>query len=182
TRPNAVAEHFEKQGYKNAKIIKDDIKKYQKINYQGNERYIVGVDETINAKQLVLSREDVKIITLINNPYTINNVEPEQINRVIDNIIAKMESQYPYYAKVAQRLKANCDAVYKIEADKKAKFINEMLKITKASSAYGAFKKFEIPDLKDRMDRKGGKILQPEEIEFIDTSVTGLLETKSKIL
>ena len=87
-----------------------------------------------------------------------------------------MEKHYPCFNSVAQRLKESCNIISEIDKATKAQFINEMLKITKADPSNGAFAKFKISGLVDRMGRRQIKNLAVDKIKFVDTSVTGLFE------
>lgn len=179
TKSNAITEYLIEQGYNNAVILKDKIKKYQKIAYEGHEYYLVADSEVSNAKQLILSPQDVKVIHLISSSQKPNNVSEDELDFVIEHIIEKISFQYPCFKDIVDKIIEKMDDVNKLPFEQKVKFIKSLLIMTQANSRRTDLSVY-VKGLSSRAGRLD-KRLQVDKIEFIDNSVTGFFEHRTKL-
>lgn len=180
TDTDAINKYFSKLGYKNPKIVKDKIKKYQKINYEGNEWYIVSDSEVINAKQLVMGESYNNILYRLLSGCE-RDIDINDILKLFDEILNKMVSYYPCFKNIANNIKSNREGFKQLDGIQKGEFIKQVLIVLSAKSSNGNFKKFNFCGLDERVGRLGSKNLDISKIEFIDTSVTGLFERRYRL-
>lgn len=174
SKPNAISDYFNSlnKGIF-IRILKDKIKKYQKIQYENNDWYLINDSEVCNAKQLILNAQTVSDIAFLSlNPDVLDASKTEN---VFDIIIEKMKT-YPCYKRVQEKIKASFNKFKKLNQPDQFNVIKQLLNITHANSLNGALKK--LLGLSDGMGRLHNKTLKAEEIIFIDDSITGLKSIK----
>ena len=169
-------------------IVSGKILKYQKIKYEGNEWYMASDSEMHNAFQLSLPSEYQKVIWKFNKK--IKKEEEifitEKCIEIFDYVIKEITEKYSCYKNIAPKLMKGKEKFIKlplVDFEKgidKISFIRQMLGVTKAGAGNGRFKKFDIA-LSDTVGRINGKVLNPEKIEFIYSSITGMLEKRTTI-
>ena len=174
TKPDAIREYFEQQGYANPVVIKDKIKKYQKIEYEGNLFYIVSDGEVCNARQLVLSADDTRLVAKLDNPKYFDDIKLEDIDALIKAIVDKMDKYYPKYSKIVESIREKDEQINVLTKKEKCDFVKALLIITKANSG-----RVDLSAFVKGLSTGAGRIqitLIPEKIKFINTSVTGMFE------
>lgn len=167
------------------KILKTKIKRYQLIEYQGQEVYFISEGEQQNARQLIVDDKYKELLFKIQKRIgNIETSEKEKFKDVMiefyDYFIEKLIRHYPLYHDLAGQLKDSKEDFIKYDFDTKIKFLNEMLNITKADSQRGNFKGFNT--IMKKADagrlRKSWKI---EDMIFVDKSITGLFERRYRL-
>jgi len=166
-------------GYEDVKILKKKILKYQLIKYDGGLFYMVSDSEIINAKQLLVDQKYLEVINAIERG-DISDINVELLHELYFHLVDKIKTHYHFYNDIADRLIDSANLFCDLSLENKAKFVEEMLKITQVNSTNANFKRFGFPGLGDRVGRMAGKNLVVDKIEFIDTSVTGMFETRQK--
>lgn len=176
TKTNAIYDYLEINGFHNPKVLKDKIMKYQKIIYDGNEFYISSSKEVHNARQLILPKSCNEIIYKMNNPKFVNKIDDENLVELYSILCDKMQSYYPCFGKLLNKLKESEQQFIEINKDHKILILNQILIMLHANPSNGNFSKFKLGKLKDREGRMKGKNLDIKNIIFVNTSVTGLFE------
>lgn len=170
----------------NLEIIKEKIKKYQPLEYEGQNLYLTSHNELRNATQLVVSDNYKELIYLIdgNKKTDIKDKDKEIRNKesveFLDYFIKKLYDHYPLYSKLADDIKNSREDFINYSLETKLDFIGEMLKITQAKAETGKFKNFKTKITTNEAGRLKKK-LDLEDVTFIDRSITGLVERRYKI-
>lgn len=168
--------YLKEQGYKNAKILKNRIGKYQLFKNSEGVFYLAAEKEWHNAKQLLINNEFDEVIYDVFNNIIYKNDEKVFENKLVsfyNHFIQKVKAEFPVYLSVINKIESYFDNFEKLSLSSKIKVIKELLKLTSSNS--------QNPNLKDiggvdRMGRLNGKNLKIDETLFIDKSVTGLFE------
>lgn len=187
TKSEAKIKYLEAEGYTNVEIVKDKIKKYQKVAYEGNIYYLVSSSEVVNAKPLLLSKKDYQTAAVIEKNNRLENIlrdKPiftseeeleECVDTLIEDILEKINNNCPCYNNLSLRIMNKLPEIKKLSLTEKQEFAVQIMRIMQPkTNAY--LSRFKIDTLKDRQDRMSGKNLSIDRIEFIDTSVTGMYE------
>ena len=85
---------------------------------------------------------------------------------------------YPGYATIAEKLDEKKDVFSSLPVEEKTKVIKEMLKITKPNAETG---NLGMLGMASREGRKSKQSLSVDDLIFIDTSVTGIFERRTKL-
>ena len=173
---NAVIEYLENSGYKNARILKDRILKYQKIIYKGDELYIVSSTEVCNARQLILPADCSRIISNMNNKKFEADVTEENLVKLYEILVEKILSLYHCFNSIGEKLKSATPNFESLEKQDKINVINQILVMLHANSSNADFGKYSLSGLKSRCGRMGGTNLDVDKITFVNTSVTGMFK------
>ncbi len=177
TKIGSIEKFISQSGKTNIKILKDKIRKYQKIVYEGSELYIVSDSEVINAKQLILSVEDMRIMAKV---FDNIDVDIDKVNRLIIHIIEKINKYYPCFNNIYIKLNENIDEILSLNKNDKVNFIRQLLKVTRAKSTRADLSVF-VKGLPSSAGRMSKKHLDVDKVEFIDNSVTGIFTNKTKV-
>lgn len=161
------------------KILKNKIKKYQLIEYEGQEVYLISDAELRNATQLIIDDKYKKLINQISKD-KIEEVDEKEADEFLDHFVEKLFKHYPLYEKLAEEIKDSKEKFLELQLDEKIKFIKEMIKMTQAKAVVGKFKSFKTKIKTDEAGRLK-KRLNIEEAVFIDKSITGLIERRYKL-
>lgn len=189
-----IVEYFEKlTGGREIRFLVKKINKYQRINYENNLFGIVASKEVNNGKQLFLNYQEQTLLSEIRGlvPKTKDETQKEKEEKqnlsgieLYNILIEKMKIEYPCFISIKKKLEEartgynELPIVNKGTNIDKNNFINEILKVLSVGSTNGNFKKFShISNLTEREGRLT-KTLQPNEIEFINTSITGMREKR----
>ncbi len=167
------------------RILKDKIKKYQLIKYQGQYVYLISDNERQNATQLIIEDEYKELMLHVEKgKLKIEISKQEDFNRLIidfyDYFVEKLVNHYPLYNKLAEEIKESKDDFIGYDIDKKLGFLNQMINITKADSQRGYFKRFNTKIRSDEAGRLKGT-WKVEDMVFIDKSITGLFERRYRL-
>jgi len=172
---DGLYEYFSKI-YKDVKIIKERIPKYQKIRVDGNEYYIVSSKEWCNSTQLILSKDTYKNIARFNKKDYFNKqpqkVLDENLNKAYEELIIKIQTVYSMYGSALKKLVEGKETFKELEPSKKLQVINEILKLTKADSQCGNFKLVGGTDREGRIN--GKENIDVNKIMFIYESPLGI--------
>lgn len=167
--------YFSKQ-YKDVKIIKEMIPKYQKISVDGHEYYIVSSNEWCNATQLILSRESYNNITKLNKKSFYNKLEEQEkeeyLIKIYEELLEKLKVRYKVYKNVVSKLEDSKEDFINLECEKQLQLINQLLNLTKANSQCANLK---VVGGAERVGRISGKEnVDVNKITFIYESTLGI--------
>lgn len=199
-KPGSIINYIQNK-YKQATILIPKIPLNQKIEYDGNEQFIVSSSEVANAKQLKLPYDIEYAVAIalklggipqvtvteekaLSSDYLKykRNQQIERRERVIDGInrfwdayIYKLSSQYQQFGKVVDKVKATASEYQAMSMEDKIKAIGLVLIATHAGSGRVDMKKsFPGLGLPDSFGRMAGKNLDPTKLTFVYESITGL--------
>lgn len=199
TRSDSINEYIS-NNYKQATVLLPKIPINQKIEYEGNEQFIVGSSEVTNAKQLKLPydieyavaialKQGVPRITIseeqAEKDNNLRNKRAKQIekrDKVISGIerfwevyTDKLSSQYQQFGSAVEKAKAASSKYQAMSVDDKIKVIGLVLVATHAGSGRVDMKKnFPKLQLPSDFGRMIGKNLDPTKLTFVYESITGL--------
>lgn len=162
--------------YKDVKVIKEKIPKYQKIRYEGHEYYIVSSNEWCNAKQLILKKNIYDNISKLNDKLEFNKMSEEEKDKILiesyNCILDKLVKNYGIYKGIIKKLSDNIDTFKALSSINKLKVINEILNITRANSQCANLK---LVYGVERVGRISGKdTIDANKITFIYESQLGI--------
>lgn len=173
----------DKLGVKSLEILRNKVPKYQLIqDERGDEYYLVGAKEVINAKQLVFGGENQRFNRIIAHlvsgkwEYLRRAELNEELNAIFNFLNKKIAKEYSGFVTVMDKILAT-EAFEGLELQQKVGFVIELLKLTKANAEYPSLKKIGVEGLVDRMGRKNSFTIK-EKITIIDMSVTGMYERR----
>lgn len=171
-----LREYFEKN-YKNVKIIKERVSKYQKIRVEGHEYYLVSSTEWQNAKQLKLKNDIYRNVVIVSNRRELNKLEEKEqleiIEKIYEDLILKIENEYKKPFKgVIETLKNGREKFNLLSIEEKIQVIKNILKLTKADSQNANLKLIGGAERIGRISGKGG--FDFNKAEFIYESYLGL--------
>lgn len=199
TRSDSINEYIS-NNYKQATVLLPKIPINQKIEYEGNEQFIVGSSEVTNAKQLKLPY-DIEYAVAIALKRGIPRVtiseeqakeddnlrdkrakQIEKRDKVISGIerfwevyTDKLSSQYQQFGSAVEKAKAASSKYQAMSVDDKIKVIGLVLVATHAGSGRVDMKKnFPKLQLPSDFGRMIGKNLDPTKLTFVYESITGL--------
>lgn len=203
TKPGSINEYL-RNNYRQATILLSKIPINQKIEYDGNEQFIVGSSEVTNAKQLKLPY-DIEYAVAIALKRGIPRVtiseeqakeddnlrdkrakQIEKRDKVISGIerfwevyTDKLSSQYQQFGSAVEKAKAASSKYQAMSVDDKIKVIGLVLVATHAGSGRVDMKKnFPKLGLPDGFGRMKDKNLNPTKLTFVYESITGLHRRK----
>ena len=203
TRSDSINEYIS-NNYKQATVLLSKIPINQKIEYEGNEQFIVGSSEVTNAKQLKLPydieyavaialRQGIPRITIseeqAEKDNNLRNKRAKQIekrDKVISGIerfwevyTDKLSSQYQQFGNAVEKAKAANSNYQAMSVEDKIKVIRLVLMATHAGSGRVDMKKnFPKLQLPSDFGRMIGKNLDPTKLTFVYESITGLHRRK----
>ena len=199
----AVDDYLKRYFEANKKVYvshdKRKILKYQLIRYNGQLCYITAATEVINAEQLIMDKKyslllyciahPNKKVTVKGNVYRLTDVCREQfftilMKEFVSAYAEKLNERYPLYSKYAEGILAfigsqNFEALplYSEKEACKATYILNLLNLTKAGSTQLDMRKYGGSTSWGRL---GGKTIRKNEVDWIDTSITGIYRTEVK--
>ena len=203
TKSGAIDEYI-RNNYNQAAILLPKIPINQKIEYEGNEQFIVGSKEVANAKQLKLPydieyavaialKQGIPRVAISEEQAADNNKlqckrnkQIERRGRVIDGVekfweiyTNKLTNQYQQFGDAGHNAQNTLTEYARLSLDDKIKVINMVLKATHAGSSRVNMSK-EFPQLKlsSRFGRMDNKTLDPTKLTFVYESITGLHRRK----
>lgn len=170
---NDDLKNYLQKSYKDVCILKNKIYKNQLIKNEQGLFYITSSSEWNNAKQLLLSKEVIKIINNMQIPKYFDEISEYQLDDIYSKIVKKSMEEYSIFEKIYVNIEDKKDEFIKLNKEDKIKVLLEILKITKANATNGNLK---LIKLADRVGRLAGKSLRIEKTSFIFQSVTGMIE------
>lgn len=203
TRSDSINEYIS-NNYKQATVLLPKIPINQKIEYDGNEQFVVGSSEVTNVKQLKLPY-DIEYAVAIALKRRIPRVtiseeqakeddnlrdkrakQIEKRDKVISGIerfwevyTDKLSSQYQQFGNAVEKAKAASSKYQAMSVDDKIKVIGLVLVATHAGSGRVDMKKnFPKLQLPSDFGRMIGKNLDPTKLTFVYESITGLHRRK----
>ena len=203
TRPDSINEYIS-NNYKQATVLLSKIPINQKIEYEGNEQFIVGSGEVTNAKQLKLPydieyavavalKRGIPRVTISEEQAkeddNLRDKRAKQIekrDKVISEIerfwevyTDKLSSQYQQFGSAVEKAKAANSEYQAMSVEDKIKAIRLVLVATHAGSGRVDMKKnFLKLGLPDGFGRMKDKNLDPTKLTFVYESITGLHRRK----
>ena len=203
TKPGSINEYLH-NNYKQATVILSKIPINQKIEYDGNEQFIVGSKEVTNAKQLKLPygieyaiaialKQGIPHVTISeeqavddNKLQCKRNKQIERRDKVISGVekfwriyADKLTNQYQQFGNAGPNAQSALVEYSKLLLDDKIKVINLVLKATHAGSGrVDMSKEFPQLGLSSRFGRMDNKALDPTKLTFVYESITGLHRRK----
>lgn len=183
--PTSINDYLKESGFNEPEIIKDRIKKYQHVLYSDkgviDEYYLVGSSEVINAKQLWLSDRSLHTLDkLLNSSGKICEDDSLLIESLYDELCERMNKYYPCFRSIGKACSDYKTVFMNLPVSEKIKHIQNMLTVLHANS-----KRVDKPNWK-RLDADENavdfdipssrllKVLKPENIQFVDSSITGM--------
>jgi CRISPR-associated endonuclease Csn1 len=162
--------------YKDPVVIKAGIRKYQYIRYPEkdgslNEFYIVSDGEVINARELILSQDTIAHLALF------DRLEVIEKQKLFGELCDKMK-KYPCYRGIAENLLLHVGDFGEMNSLQQKKCIQGILVYMQANSSRFDFGKEFGASWKNVSSNRLIKSLDPNQIEFIDHSVTGMYERR----
>ncbi|HEY8444547.1 MAG TPA: type II CRISPR RNA-guided endonuclease Cas9, partial [Bacilli bacterium] len=162
------------------KIIRKRVLKNQMAFYKNHPVYITSSKEMDNAKQLLVDQRYVEFIyNLCNNLLENNESNNSKINELYHYLQDKIKTEYPLYINVAKKFEESFPIFEKLKFEDKRLFIIEMLGVTSTNSAISKFNKFNVP-IAERVDRLRFNRIDVNELELVDTSITGVFSRRIK--
>ena len=179
--PQSLKKFLEKD-YPQVQIIRSKILMNQRVEYEGNELMLGSCTETYNARELFLPMSYHAILYKIcKTPWKLTPDDESQMHALIDLLFEKIRIQYPIYGGALETLEETKKEILSLSLIKKASFIRETMKITKAGKGYANYK-LTIPELEiGEKGRLKSRLPNPEHIILIDQSITGLYEKRAKL-
>lgn len=176
--PSAIDKYIKQNGYEGYSILRDKIKKYQLLEYRGQNYYLASSSEIQNAYQMIIPVNYQKLIyETLAGKYDEKNSE-DHFMEIFDVLQQKIVMFYPGYATIAEKLAEKKDVFSSLPVEEKTKVIKEMLKITKPNAETG---NLGMLGMASREGRKSKQSLSVDDLIFIDTSVTGIFERRTKL-
>ena len=187
THPGSIDKYIQ-NNYKDAVVLLSKVPINQKIEYDGNEQFIVGSSEVTNAKQLKLPYDIEYAIAIALKRgvprVTISEEQADQDDKLRDKRNRQIEKRDKVidginrFWKVYSDKLANQYQQFKKAGDK-IRAIGMVLKATHAGSSRVNMSK-EFPQLKlsSRFGRMDSETLDPAKLTFVYESITGLHRRK----
>ncbi len=153
-----------------------EVYKNQLVEIEGGLFFITSPTELVNAKQLLLTNTQNKVVHAINK-YNATKLPTEKELQEIDDLyqvlITKMYAHYPKYKNIANRIKDKHEDFNKLDYGFKCKVIQGILTTLSAGPANGNLN-IESYKLGDRAGRLNGKNIKLDDTIFITQSITGM--------
>lgn len=173
---------IEQKGYKNVKILKEKVLKYQKFtNGNGNLLELTSDKYYNSAKQLIFDQKIVKIISIIEKKlYMKYDKEKEdefnsELNEVYKVFIKKIKNEVKEYLEEAKKLEAVEEKFNKLVLQDKVVILERILEFIK-----GTYKDLSKLKLSKGFGMRNN-LKVDENLTLIDQSITGVYEKKYKI-
>lgn len=171
------------------KILKDKIKKYQLLEYQGHEVYLISDTDLQNSVQFLVDDKYDELLYKISNNQDLLELENdpkynELMISFLDYFAEKLNRHYPFYKSMAAQIKESKIDFISFEFKDKVDFIKQLLTITAVNSRYGDFKKFSTKIKSTEAGRTRNRSKDGWNIDdmvFVDKSITGLYERRYKL-
>lgn len=172
--------------YEEPRILRAYVPKYQKIEWLGAQYYLTSDSEMINAQQLWIPRAYLELLWRAPSKHRMKDVNLESFEEGLDGLFSYLcetiGSRYPRYRKsIYDKLMAQkCqDSFLEKTIEEKISAIKSILALLHCDAMRG-LKELGLSDSAGRMTNISfGSSLS--EITFIDTSVTGMFERRTKI-
>ena len=203
TKPGSINEYLH-NNYKQATVLLSKIPINQKIEYDGNEQFIVGSKEVANAKQLKLPygieyaiaialKQGIPRVTISeeqvaddNKLQRERNRQIEKRNKVISGVekfwgiyADKLTNQYQQFGNAGDSARNALAEYTRLSLNDKIKVIGLVLKATHAGSGrVDMSNEFPQLGLSSRFGRMDNKALDPTKLTFVYESITGLHRRK----
>lgn len=203
TKPGSINEYLH-NNYKQATVLLSKIPINQKIEYDGNEQFIVGSKEVANAKQLKLPygieyaiaialKQGIPRVTISEEQVADDNKLQRERNRQIekrDKVISgvekfwgiyadKLTNQYQQFGNAGDSARNALAEYTRLSLNDKIKVIGLVLKATHAGSGrVDMSNEFPQLGLSSRFGRMDNKALDPTKLTFVYESITGLHRRK----
>ena len=177
-----VLQEFLEKDYPQVRIIRPKILMNQRVAYEGNELMLGSCTESYNARELFLPMNCHAVLYKIcKAPWKLASADESQMNALIDLLFEKLRNQYPIYGGALKTLEGKKEEILALPLSRKAKFVAETMKITKASKDYAQYQ-LAVPELGiPYKGRLNSKLPNPQHIILIDQSITGLYEKRTKL-
>ena len=173
SKPDAIMEYLRKQIAEGTiTILKDKIRKFQKISYENNDWYLISDTEVCNAKQLLLNEQYISDLYAFSK--CVDDFDDNKISDIYNAISEKLKT-YPCYKQVQKKVENSLNKFNQLSKADRLYVINQLLNITHANSINGNLKKLSLSETIGRLCNKN---LKAEKIIFIDSSITGLQSYK----
>jgi CRISPR-associated endonuclease Csn1 len=189
TKANAIQDYLQEQGYNQAQIIKDHILKYQHVLYHEGDKvsdfYLVGSGEVINARQLMIPMKTNNLLSRVLKASSQGSIADVDLQNLYSELCEKMKMYVPYQ-EMAFSLEKLEEAFMNLPFLEKVETFKNMLVVMQANSGRvekGSWK-LEGEYQGEKIELAGSrlsKVLKPENIEFVYSSITGMF-TKSERL
>ena len=170
--------------YEDSRILRPYVMKYQKIEWSGVEYYLTSPSEMINARQLWLPRRYMKLLCDFGLKKEVAD-RSEELSEGADELFGYLRDaiaeRYPRYGGVAEKLfSAKAESKFRAQSViEKSQSIDEILAMLHCDGARG-LGRFGLSTSAGRMMNVPIGSSVPD-ITFIDSSVTGMFERRSRI-
>lgn len=171
--------------YDDPRILKAQVLKYQKIEWNGAQYYLTSNSEMINAQQLWLPIRFVKLLWVLSSPKRIEKENEADLLSSIDAfysyLCSVIESRYPRYQGLLVKITDEKARVLLsgFSVGEKASVLFELLAVLHCNAAVGMKSLRLSPGMGRMLNINFGGALS--ELTFIDSSVTGMFERRSRI-
>ena len=173
---------IENKGYKDVKILKEKILKYQKFtDGQGNLLELTSDKEYSSVKQLIFKPKIVESISEIEKKKYLKYNEEQQIefneelDRLYIELIKKIKTEVKEYLEESKKLESAEEIFKKLTLEDKVQMLERILLIIK-----GTYKDLSKLKLSTEVGRRKNFRIQ-ETLVFIEQSITGVFEKRYKI-
>lgn len=180
-KPQVLQEFLEKE-YSQVQIIRPKILMNQRVAYEGSELMLGSCTESYNARELFLPMSyHALLYKICKTPWKLTPDDEPQLDALIDLLFEKLRKQYPIFGGPLKTLEGKKEDILALPLSRKAKFIMETMKITKASKDYAQYQ-LAVPELGiPYKGRLNSKLPNPQHLILIDQSITGLYEKRTKL-
>lgn len=175
-----------KAEYDEPRILRGQVLKYQKIEWDGAEYYLTSPTEMINAQQLWLPTKYMKLLYTMASKRRMAKADAGELEAGLDDLFAYLcdaiKKRYPRYkSSVYEKLMADkCQERFsKLSKEEKHAGVMELIAVLHCDGARG-LKGLGLSSSGGRMTNinLGSSI---SDICFVDSSVTGMFERRSTI-
>ena len=175
-----------KAEYDEPRILRGQVLKYQKIEWDGAEYYLTSPTEMINAQQLWLPTKYMKLLYTMASKRRMAKADAGELEAGLDDLFAYLcdaiKKRYPRYkSSVYEKLMADkCQERFsKLSKEEKHAGVMELITVLHCDGARG-LKGLGLSSSGGRMTsiNLGSSI---SDICFVDSSVTGMFERRSTI-
>lgn len=201
TRPGAVDEYLSRelsgQGKKLISYDRHKVLKYQLIRLNGQLCYVVAATEVRNAEQLRLDKKHALLLYAVEHPkkrvnfggkiYRLTDDQAfftERMREFIADYTEKLETRYANYKRYAAEIREYTASeaflslpIYAETGAGKADYITRLLNLTRACDTQLNMKDYGG---KTGWGKLHNKTIRKDEVDWIDTSVTGIYRSEKK--
>lgn len=176
------------EDYSTLRILKNKIKKYQLLEYQGHEVYLISDTDLQNSVQLLVDCKYHELLYRISEDKNLTELEDsiyiELMVSFLEHFAEKLGKHYLFYSPMEIQVKDSINDFIKFEFKDKIEFIKQLITIAAVNSRYGDFKKFNTQIKSTEAGRTRNRSKDGWDIDnmvFIDKSITGLFERRYKL-